>query len=1317
MLQVQVGQGPDAERASSSTYEDEVEVEFREMVIVDPAESEDGFATEPIQVVMPSPNPETNEFVASQDFMDSWPRPRSDFILEQAHKAKVKIYCRVCNQRHTGLGGYVFCGGCGASHIPAHRQCLARSPDHNPNTALGANSIFGEPCQEVDFEDFIYTTWLLDSRLLDQDKESLHIDDLWSTWFGVPHDQEGPLPQLHIYPRLQLLMSGESNEKPARQYPSLVSFVGDTGSGKSTLIRAIIRMLEPQAHKRYRAPVPGTATDEFDSTSSDVHLFSDPGTLYKESPLMFVDCEGFSGTDNPVARRILSEASRRESSAPLRDNVLRSATASRPTKDLLSEHANTTSHRVDLRWGQVNIPVQTQPPALGGRKPVGQVDPETRKIVVRNLYPRLLYAFSDVVCFVTTNSRAAQTILEEMFKWAKDGHEKTLNQRVRPGLVIVLNKLAQDSQENLSTVDGATKKLLDSFQRSARFVELQKKWKARGRNITSAKDLIYCYYHSFRVIAIPQHTRTSPVTAQRISTQIKVLYGEIKAMSGRIRAKRRSLNMDLDVASLNAYLLTSVNSLALDYNNALDFHRLSDGDSALPRRFSEHLLQLMKNMVKLRGLDLTDEVGGEAKLITAIIPYIASCIVAQVVVTSDKDAAEEIQKQRDFLVDEARRGLEYFRDRYWRCESKDSTGKRRCKNYLDGHDKGHQFDLAIHNPDSLHARDARVSEENLEVGMYKSSYEPDSYTESLWGEISTLRSRGHAMDKLASTALISGVTQITGQRTCLACLSNTPTNMLPCRPKQHGICNDCIRRYSGSRRHHSVIEISECPLGCQLEKKPWTIRVKPKTAGARILVLDGGGIRGIVELAILNEIEKTIGLGIKIQDLFDLVVGTSTGGIVGLGVFEKRWTLSNADSRFRSLAASAFSLRKALRVPIFAKLAEPFCDHKYTNEGIESALKDSFGNGYLFGQSSSSAVYGDIVKVGVVTCQEGRRQPCLIANYSRNPIQRSKDGKDGYDWLQREDDQSKDFKTWQAARATSAAQTLFKPYEHQATNRTYVDGATIRNNPVRLAYDEHKRIWPSSSTTNPDIILSVGTGIHVDRDGRVKNSRSEKLESIKRVLPSGLRKKVETGLDMVEATLDCHREWVDFKEATQGRLRQNCHRLDIGLIDKPPHLDAVGRIPDLHWDCRQYLSRESYFATGQRASINYMDSQYSSAHEHIKVVARRLLAALFYLEHILPPSMKGDQYRSVIHCRLTPQTEGAVSLLALKPQFRLREVVVGSETEKINDVEFVNSEVNFDEKTLSAPVQFIVSDGRFNRFLEVRYQGRRESKWEPVGGF
>ncbi|KAK0730097.1 hypothetical protein B0H67DRAFT_560740 [Lasiosphaeris hirsuta] len=1285
---------------AGSDYENELVDHLQDMVLPGGArDGEDVHAAESTDLRIPEIE---DKFRPSQEFFDSWPKPSPSFIVKQAQRARIQLFCRVCMRHHpVDTSSYVLCGGCGPAHMPAHRECLANFQGHRPNAQNGGIMMV-EPCQEVDFDDFMYTTCLLDSRFLDQDKESLHIDDLWSTWFSVPHDQEGPFPQLQIFPRLQNLIASESRDKPSRQYPSLISFVGDTGSGKSTLIRAIIRMLAPKGQKSYRAPVPGTATDGFDSTSSDVHLFADPGTLFQEAPLMFVDCEGFSGTDTPVARRILSKASRSESSQPLKDGTLRTATSSRSAKDLLAEHANTATHRVDLQWGQINAPISSTAPSL--KTAVGHVDADSRKVIVKNLYPRLLYAFSDVVCFVTNNSRAAQTILEEMFNWAKDGHEKTLNQRVRPGLVIVLNKMPQDSQETMSSVERTTRSLLDSFQKSARFGELKKRWESRGREIHSARDLILCYYHSFRVISIPQHTAASPTTAKKISQQIKILYGEIRAMSQRIRERRKSLGMDYDVASLSSYLLQSVTALGNDYNNALDFHRLADGDSALPRRFSEHLLQLMSNMVTLGGLDTTEEIGGESELVKDIIPYIAACIVSQLIPPKDRSAREQMRKQTDFLVDEARRGLQYFRDRYWRCEAKDSSGHRRCKNYSEGHEKGHQFDPSPY-PQPRTSDVSNISEDNLEVGVYRSSYDPETYTEQLWQHIAGV-DQEQAMEKLAEAATASGVIKITGQRTCLSCLSSTPTNVLPCAAVQHGICEDCIRRYSGSKRHHSIIEINRCPLGCRLLTRPWQIRVKPRTAGARVLVLDGGGIRGIVELFILNEIEKEIGLQIRIQELFDLVIGTSTGGIVALGVFEKRWALSNADQKFQSLACRAFSLRKALKVPLLSKFAEPFLEHKYTSSGINGTLRSAFGGGYLFGQANELGQGGDHVKVGVVSCQEGRRQPCLIANYSRNPIQRGKDGKDGYDWLQREDQQSKDFHTWEAARATSAAQTLFKPYYHHETARTYVDGATVRNNPVRLAYEEQKRIWPSTSSMPPDIIVSVGTGIHVDREGEVRNSRSERLDSFKGMLPSGLRKKVETGLDMVEATLDCHREWVDFKEATHGRLRENCHRLDVGLITKPPSLDAVDKMQDLFWDCRNYLSGPS---------PPYMDSKYQTLAEHIRAVARRLLASVFYLEHLLPDNMKGDQYLSTIHCRLAPRSEGAISLLALKPEFRLREID-RSDGAKISSIEFVDEVNNFNERTLSAPVHIKVSGGELKRIIEVQYR-RRKGPWEPIGGF
>lgn len=128
--------------------------------------------------------------------------------------------------------------------------------------------------------------WLFDARLLDK-SSALHVDDIKATWFGVPLAQpEAPYPQLYIWNRLRNLVS-EAADAPPRQYPSLVSFVSPTGAGKSTLIRALIRMLEPVGFKDFDAPVPGGISEMFVSTSSDVHLYADPRTRVSKAPIYF----------------------------------------------------------------------------------------------------------------------------------------------------------------------------------------------------------------------------------------------------------------------------------------------------------------------------------------------------------------------------------------------------------------------------------------------------------------------------------------------------------------------------------------------------------------------------------------------------------------------------------------------------------------------------------------------------------------------------------------------------------------------------------------------------------------------------------------------------------------------------------------------------------------------------------------------------------------------------------------------------------------------------------------------------------------------
>ena len=58
----------------------------------------------------------------------------------------------------------------------------------------------------------------------------------------------------------------------------------------------------------------------------------------------------------------------------------------------------------------------------------------------------------------------------------------------------------------------------------------------------------------------------------------------------------------------------------------------------------------------------------------------------------------------------------------------------------------------------------------------------------------------------------------------------------------------------------------------------------------RLLALDGGGIRGVLTLAILAEVEKQLaaatgdGANFRLSQFFDYVAGTSTGAIIAAGV-------------------------------------------------------------------------------------------------------------------------------------------------------------------------------------------------------------------------------------------------------------------------------------------------------------------------------------------------------------------------------------------------------------------------------------------------
>lgn len=85
--------------------------------------------------------------------------------------------------------------------------------------------------------------------------------------------------------------------------------------------------------------------------------------------------------------------------------------------------------------------------------------------------------------------------------------------------------------------------------------------------------------------------------------------------------------------------------------------------------------------------------------------------------------------------------------------------------------------------------------------------------------------------------------------------------------------------------------------------------------GLRILSMDGGGMKGLATVQILKAIEK--GTGKQIHELFDLICGTSTGGMLAVALGIKLMSLDQCEEIYKNLgeyAVLGMCLHKALLV-------------------------------------------------------------------------------------------------------------------------------------------------------------------------------------------------------------------------------------------------------------------------------------------------------------------------------------------------------------------------------------------------------------------
>jgi uncharacterized protein len=210
----------------------------------------------------------------------------------------------------------------------------------------------------------------------------------------------------------------------------------------------------------------------------------------------------------------------------------------------------------------------------------------------------------------------------------------------------------------------------------------------------------------------------------------------------------------------------------------------------------------------------------------------------------------------------------------------------------------------------------------------------------------------------------------------------------------------------------------------------------------RVLCIDGGGIRGLIPALVLAELEQRTGR--RTAEMFDLIAGTSTGGILACAL-AKPDPLPAAELARLYVEEGPQIFRRSLLKRIFS--VDGFIDERYEDDGLMEALAKYLGDARL--RDCSPEVF--------VTAYDIKDRFAFFFRSSRART-----------------DDTYDFSLVDAARATAAAPTYFEPVEvtDSAGARTYplIDGGVYAVNPSMCAYAETRGEF--------ELMLSLGTGEH-----------------------------------------------------------------------------------------------------------------------------------------------------------------------------------------------------------------------------------------------
>ncbi|MEP3428448.1 MAG: patatin-like phospholipase family protein [Roseibium sp.] len=230
-----------------------------------------------------------------------------------------------------------------------------------------------------------------------------------------------------------------------------------------------------------------------------------------------------------------------------------------------------------------------------------------------------------------------------------------------------------------------------------------------------------------------------------------------------------------------------------------------------------------------------------------------------------------------------------------------------------------------------------------------------------------------------------------------------------------------------------------------------------------ILSIDGGGVRGLIPLRVLESLESRLahrGVYTPMYRLFDLMAGTSTGGLIAAGLSAPRpgGTAGEAAATIPELRDFyERDTREIFTHSLSARLARAVTnplglfDETYDARLLEKLLKERFG---------WTSMASGLTKLVLTAYDIEQRKAVFMTN-----------------GLEEDGSRPSDYYFWQAVRATTAAPSYFEParlenltLKHQ---EAMVDGGVFMKDPTIAAYLEAKKLgWDQDEL----VILSLGTG-------------------------------------------------------------------------------------------------------------------------------------------------------------------------------------------------------------------------------------------------